>query len=130
MRLLLSALPLLTLAAGCTTEPPPDTGRPEDRFDITRPGDSLLAGTVDVVSINTPGKQAEEPFYFEALLRNRTQDALSLEFRTIWKDSNDQEVAADPWTPVDIPPGADKAIAGEATNPAAAMFKLEVRRKP
>ncbi|MBI2919987.1 MAG: hypothetical protein HYY18_02760 [Planctomycetes bacterium] len=127
MKRVLLACALLT--AGCKGDPPENNSRPEDRFDITRPGATLLDGALFVSSMLTwprPDKTIEA---YEAKLENRGGQALALEIRTVWKDSDDKEVAAGPWAPFDLPPGAAYVAGGDAEVPSARYVKLEVRKR-
>jgi hypothetical protein len=120
----------LGLLAGCAGDPPPERVPAEDRYDISRPGDRLLDGALSIEQINQPSREARADGYFhETRLRNRTDAAISAEFRTVWKDENDQQVAADEWRPLDIPAGGEGIADADATDPRARLFKLEVRRR-
>jgi hypothetical protein len=118
------------LLAGCASEPPPDHEPAEERFDISRPGDRLLDGALSIEQINQPSREAREEGYFhETRLKNRTEAAISIEFRTLWKDANDQQLSADEWRPLDIPAGGEALADADAADPKARLFKLEVRRR-
>jgi hypothetical protein len=127
------AVPLLLLVslAACSgpDQPDDDRSRPEDRFDVTRPGAAWLGGSLVVVSMNTP--QKDEPLsWFEARFENRGTETLQVEIRTLWKDSSDREIRADDWKPFIVAPGKPLPFEGECPDPAARYVKLEVRRKP
>ncbi len=119
--------------AGCTSDSgqkPEDRSRPEDRFDVTRPGAKFLDGALVVTRMAMPGK--DEPCtYFDAELENRGTTPLSLEIRTVWKDGSDAALAAGPWQPIEIPVGGKKTLSDETEScPTARYVKLEVRARP
>lgn len=123
------ALALIVLA-GCSStsdNSEMDRSRPEDRYDVTRPGATFLDGALKVLRMVTPGKG--EPFtYYDAELLNTGTSPLSLEVRTIWKDASDRPLGTGEWKQVEIAPGEKKAIDDETTGfPDARFVKLEVR---
>lgn len=124
------ALFLFALVSGCSSGPDPDTNnpsRPEDKFDVTRPGATWLNGAVVVVRMAMPGK--DEPCeYYDAEVENRGASPLALEFRTIWKDARDRELGASVWESLDLAPGGKKTVGGETEQyPDARYVKLEIR---
>ncbi|MCE9582163.1 MAG: hypothetical protein K8T20_06695 [Planctomycetes bacterium] len=129
-------LPTLFLFAalcGCSTGPDPNTAhpsRPEDKFDVTRPGSSFLNGAVVVGRMALPGK--DEPCeYYDAEIENRGASPLTLEVRTVWKDARDKELGAGDWQPLDLAPGGKKTVSDETTQyPEARFVKLEFRPRP
>lgn len=128
-RLLLAAL----VFAGCTSNSgnkPEDRSRPEDRFDVTRPGATFLDGALVVTRMAMPGK--DEPCsYYDAELENKGATPLSLEIRTVWKDASDSPLGAGAWQPIEIPVGGKKTLSDETEScPTARYVKLEVRTRP
>ena len=124
----------LTFAlAGCSTSsdgPEKDHSRPEDRFDVTRPGATFLDGSLVVVRMVVPGK--DEPFnYYDAEIENKGATPLSIEVRTLWKDASDNALGAGAWQTIEIPAGQKKTVSDETeAYPNARYVKLEVRARP
>ncbi|MEK7469637.1 MAG: hypothetical protein AAB074_19865 [Planctomycetota bacterium] len=133
MRLFACALALIAALCGCSIGPGPedlDKSRPEDKFDVTRAGAAFLDGAVLVSRMVVPGKD-EPGGYYEAEFENKGPSTLSLEFRTIWKDSSDNALGAGEWQAVEIPAGRRKTVSDETEAwPDARFVKLEVRARP
>lgn len=127
MKRVLLACALLT--AGCKGDPPENNARPEDRFDITRPGQTLLDGALLVSSMLTYPRADKTLEGHESKLENRGTAPLSFEVRTVWKDADDKEVAAGPWKAFDLAPGAWGVASADAEVPSARYVKLEVRKR-
>jgi hypothetical protein len=133
MRTLACVLLVAAVLAGCSAGPTPeekDKSRPEDRFDVTRPGATFLDGALVVSRMVVPGK--DEVFsYYDAELENKGTSPLAFEVRTIWKDASDKPLGAGAWQSFEIPAGQKKTMSDESeAYPDARYVKLEVRAKP
>jgi hypothetical protein len=128
------AIPLLIAAAlaGCASAPDPEANksRPEDKFDVTRPGATYMDGALVVARMATPGK--DEPFaYYDAEIENRGASPLALEFRSTWKGAKDNVLGSGDWRPLDLAPGEHKTVSDETESyPEAHFVKLEIRPRP
>ena len=128
LRLLLF-LPLAALSGCSTSSEDTERGRsrPEDRFDVTRPGASFLDGALVVTRMMTPGR-GEAFTGYDAEVENRGASSLAFEFRTVWKDASDRALGTGEWQKFEIAPGEKKVIGDETTEFTDARFvKLEVR---
>lgn len=129
----LFCLAALVALAGCSgggTDKPEDRSRPEDRYDVTRPGAKFLDGALVVTRMVVPGR--DEPCqYYDAELENRGASPLSIEVRSVWKDASDNALGAGEWRPFEIPAGGKKTVSDETESyPNARYVKLEVRPRP
>jgi hypothetical protein len=119
--------------AGCSTpsnDADKDRSRPEDRFDVTRPGATFLDGSLVVSRMVLPGR--DEKFdYYEAELENKGASPLAFDMRTIWKDASDAALGAGEWQAIEIPAGRKKTVSDETeAYPSARFVKLEFRARP
>jgi len=119
--------------AGCSTstnDPERDRSRPEDRFDVTRPGATFLDGALVVTRMAVPGKNEAFDGY-DAELENKGAAPLAFEVRTIWKDASDSALGAGEWQAMEIPAGRKKTVSDDnGSYPNARYVKLEVRTRP
>ncbi|KAF0244744.1 MAG: hypothetical protein FD180_2203 [Planctomycetota bacterium] len=119
--------------AGCSTspdDPDKDRSRPEDRFDVTRPGATFLDGALVVTRMAVPGKNETFDGY-DAEMENKGAALLSFEVRTIWKDASDNALGAGEWQAVEISAGRKKTVSDDnGSYPNARYVKLEVRTRP